>query len=481
MPIDDPAHPDKTDSIDYDRLAELSRMLDRPIGTLVAQGYDSDPFYADMPSRRTAAEWFGEIWRRFGFGAGVHLRRIHYQLISQKTPVLDHRGSQYENTVNCWSELKTASRDARLLGLVPIEDFEDHRADDPIVNVSNDEAPADLSIDESLEAEATSFDPVRDWLPDLPDFDFTPAIVDQRYHLEVWVEKSTVNDVLAPLCSRYRVNLVPGVGDLSLTRCRQLVERAVDIGRPVRILYVSDFDPNGFKMPVGVARKIEFLIRQEQPDLDVQVRPVALTHAQCRRYRLPRTPVKGTNPGKAGFEERFGEGATELDALEALRPGELRRILVGEIERYHDGDLKDRVEEVAEGFRQELHDLREEIIAPHREELEELRAEHRRLAEECNAELRPIFERYEDRFEDIAQRFNSIHGTITTAMQEQAPDVDEIEWPEPEEGDEDDDPLFDSTRGYVEQIDRYKQHQGKPTERRPRGARRGAPPGKERA
>jgi hypothetical protein len=70
---------------------------------------------------------------------------------------------------------------------------------------------------------------------------------------------------------------------------------------------------------------------------------------------------------------------------------------------------------------------------------------------------------------------------MSVSLRDKTPDLDEVEWPEPEAGDEDDDPLFDSTRGYVEQIDRYKQHQGKPTERRPRGARRGAPPGKERA
>jgi hypothetical protein len=40
--------------------------------------------------------------------------------------------------------------------------------------------------------------------------------------------------------------------------------------------------------------------------------------------------------------------------------------------------------------------------------------------------------------------------------------------PEPEEADEDDlDPLYDSARDYVTQVDRYKQHQGKPTQRRP--------------
>jgi hypothetical protein len=40
----------------------------------------------------------------------------------------------------------------------------------------------------------------------------------------------------------------------------------------------------------------------------------------------------------------------------------------------------------------------------------------------------------------------------------------------PDDGDEDDEPLFDSTRDYVEQINRYKEHQGKPIERRRKGA-----------
>ena len=39
-------------------------------------------------------------------------------------------------------------------------------------------------------------------------------------------------------------------------------------------------------------------------------------------------------------------------------------------------------------------------------------------------------------------------------------------------GDEDEDPLFDSRRKFVEQTDRYKRHQGKPTERRARVVRR---------
>jgi hypothetical protein len=52
---------------------------------------------------------------------------------------------------------------------------------------------------------------------------------------------------------------------------------------------------------------------------------------------------------------------------------------------------------------------------------------------------------------------------IEKELQANAPKANDFDWPEPDDGDEDGDPLFDSTREYVEQIDRYKEHQGKPT------------------
>ena len=124
---------------------------------------------------------------------------------------------------------------------------------------------------------------------------------------------------------------------------------AVNGGRPVRILYISDFDPAGQSMPVAVARKIEWLIHQQTDDggdeVDMQLRPIVLSHDQCVEYRLPRTPIKDSEQRGPRFEARFGEGATELDALEALHPGELRRIVEDEVLRYWDADLEDRWDE----------------------------------------------------------------------------------------------------------------------------------------
>jgi hypothetical protein len=77
-------------------------------------------------------------------------------------------------------------------------------------------------------------------------------------------------------------------------------------------------------MPVGIARQLEFWLQQYAPDANIKLQPLALTHAQVNDYRLPRIPIKESDKGKRGFEERYGEDAGELDALQALRPAPWR-------------------------------------------------------------------------------------------------------------------------------------------------------------
>jgi hypothetical protein len=279
---------------------------------------------------------------------------------------------------------------------------------------------------------------------------FTPEIA-QRYVIEIWCEKSTINEILEPLGERFGVNIVTGIGELSHTRCVEVVERARESERPARILYVSDFDPGGDSMPVAVARKIEHLLHISGHDLDIQVRPVVLTYDQCRHYRLPRTPIKKGETRAERFEERFGEGATELDALVELREGELESILEREIMRYYDPTLERRTESVAAQVERDLAQASATVRRRHAGDIAALAAEHKRLTALLKASERktaPIMRR------------------IERALADAAPDLDDYAWPEPRQGNEDPDPLFDSRRDYIEQINRYKAHQGKPTERR---------------
>src|SRR5262249_55191423 len=134
-----------------------------------------------------------------------------------------------------------------------------------------------------------------------------------------------------------------GTGDISLTRCNDLIERTLEHGKPTRVLCVTDFDPGGSNMPIALARKLEFFIRERALTLEIQVRPICLLPDQVRRFRLPRNAIKESNRQAAEFERKFGAGATELDALEALRPGQLRKIVEKEIKRYVDPDLNAQV------------------------------------------------------------------------------------------------------------------------------------------
>src|SRR5262249_34626665 len=215
---------------------------------------------------------------------------------------------------------------------------------------------------------------------------------------------------------------------------------------PVRILYISDFDPGGQSMPLTVARKIEHQIYQRGLDLDIQVRVVALTKEQVTEYDIPPIPLKETEKRAANFHEQHGGLAAELDALEALHPGEHRRTLAQEIERYFDPDLAAKTEAAAEEFASELEEITETVHEEHREELDEL--------EEAWGEVATLIESWNERAQAVWRSIARNHA---------APDPDNHGWPEAREPDEDDDTLFDSTRDYVEQMDRYKQYQGKST------------------
>jgi hypothetical protein len=432
---------------DYPALKALATKLGRPASTLFALAPCNDPFYIG-PARVKAAEWFADQWQRLSIPTNWHYRRIHYVFVSQDTALLMLDGKPYRNTLECWGSLCLAARDAIALELVPQDAFADHRNAEPIIYlVEPQEAGVGVAYGEVNEL-AGSF-------PPLPRLDFDYPTVPQWFHIEIWAEKTTVNDVLEPLAKQYGFNLVTGIGELSATRCREFVGRAMRSTRPVRILYISDFDPAGASMPVAVARKIEFEIHRRSLDLDVQLRPIVLTHEQCIELALPRTPIKETERRATRFEERYGEGGTELDALEALRPGLLRQIVAGEVERYWNEYHDEAVDATCEGITQQFREITTQAHNVHQDEIAALRAEWdkiRATIEAWNEQAKPIWQ------------------AITNTLEGNTPDLDDIEWCPSFVANEDPDPLYDSTRSYIEQIDRYKKHQGKPTGRK--GARR---------
>jgi hypothetical protein len=416
-----------------------------------------DPFYI-TEKRQEQAKWFAEIWQQFVKSVPTHLRAIHYIVVSNKVYMLN--GKRYENTEECQTVLGDGGKDARYLGLVNPEHFVDRRSPSPITYL------ADHSNHEIWVGEGGRLSERYGGLPEPAQIKLAEKpTIPQRYHVEIWAEKSTQNDILEPLARRYRCNLVTGVGEMSLTACDKLIERAKDSERPVRILYISDFDPGGKSMPVAVARKIEFGLRKAGLSLDIQVRPIALTEEQCREHQLPRTPIKEKEKRREIHEYVYGTGATELDALEALRPGLLRSMVVEELERYWDDDLDAKIRRKAERVEATLDKYREKIIKRHA--LSEI--------EPAWDDLGPWYDPPELVSSSIEERLSRLNLAYNTGIGEIAPAVNarqqavaddlaklktkRIAWPQPCDGDEDDNPMFDGLRDYLTQLDRFHEHQ----------------------
>jgi hypothetical protein len=439
---------------------------------MLALAATNDPFNAGMPYRRAWAEWFAGLWQRYHFPAGVHLRRVHYRLVSEAEPPRmpadksNTSGQPYANTETCWHKLNMASRDARHLGLISPDAFEDHRNPDPTLLASETQ---------SEQQPAWEVEPLPDWsapavrllegdlgaydMPQLPTvtahgYGYEPG--DQPFHVELWVEKTTMNDVLEPVCGELGVNLITGNGFQSITGTIKLLQRLGRLpgGKPCRILYISDFDPAGERMPAAVARVVEFYLANYAPDRDVKLTPVALTKEQVVQYQLPRIPIKEDDSRRRGFEDRHGEGAVELDALEALHPGELERTIREALGPYRDATLQARLAEAGEAAGQAAQAAWDEATARYRHGLTRLLAKIGRVVDAHRGQVR----RLEDRLHAaltplLAKAGRARHAMTAASVTAEAvlPDRPGAETAEVCE----DNWLYASHRDYLDQLRHY--------------------------
>lgn len=444
--------------MNYADIKDLAARERIPVTDLIALAPANDPMYVGKPNDYIQAEWFARLWQEFGYSTGVHLRRVHYQLVSQRPRVQFPEGvkvkigpnewtTEYLNTESCWDYLTQAGKVARYLNLVPAESFVDRRNPDPKINIWRYDEEPEITVDSQEYAELgiPSF-------PSKPSLSLSAFYGRQRYHLEVWAEKSTMNDVLIPLCERYNVNYITGLGEMSITSTLNAVDRIVEDDREAVILYISDFDPAGMSMPVAVSRKIEYFTSQRAGEVPrIRLIPIVLTAAQVKQYDLPRTPIKESERRGAAFEERHGSGAVELDALQALHPGTLARIVTSHIKEWYDTDLNTRVWQAKEVAQAAIEAAQQAVYDRHAAEL---------------AQLQQLYDEIVEAAAEKMARFNALLGplweTMTQELTDERPDIEDYPIPEAEQGaGEDRWPLFDTGRGYLEQIRAYKHHQGK--------------------
>ncbi len=305
-----------------------------------------DPFRIDTPASHRDAAWLAEAWRASGARKGLHLRGLHYALVSVDPPVrMPHNGESYQNTVRCWDWLERIAVVARWLRYVGWDDIVDERNDEPLVaNYANDGEPI-VSFDPSTYGGSSLTNRMlgmHDFL--MPRASTEGFYVAQPYRLVVIGEKSSLRHVLRPIAERHGAELILPSGNLSNTLLYDMVKRAATDRRPTRVFYFADFDPGGWSMPKEVARKIQALNHSDFPDLNLQLRRTALKVEQVAELGLPSTPMKESEQRADKWRHRWGQEQTEIDALATLRPDVFRRLATNAIAPYYDYSLSRRVE-----------------------------------------------------------------------------------------------------------------------------------------
>ena len=141
-------------------------------------------------------------------------------------------------------------------------------------------------------------------------------------YVEVWTESRSMAGVIQEDCKRMGVSLYPAGGFTSLTLAHEAAEgiEAEANGRPVRIVYVGDYDPAG----VLIDRDIITKLSGHLPDLDIQEVRIAVTADQAKD--LPSRPRKAS-------ERRRREIRRTVEA-EAMPAAELRAMLCSTVEGF---------------------------------------------------------------------------------------------------------------------------------------------------
>lgn len=298
----------------------------RHVDDLLALTRKSDPFYCGYVSQNRDAQWFGRLRRDLGFPDDSHLRRVHYKADAVGVP--KPGGTPYKNNTHDWKMLLDSARYARMLAIVDVETVGDRRGRPLRDNVqawaySVPQPGVNLADEEGEDWEGWAKPELKPpsaelALPEARVGGYEYNVADEPVLLEVWAEKSTMDDILVPLCERLGVNYVSGTGFESFHRMVTFLRRAE--AYPTKrgaVLYISDHDKAGKQMPVQVSRQLQFFAVKLGIDAVVFVEPAILTAEQVEFYGLPEAPQ----------EEGSEEVKTELDALEALHPGELERIV----------------------------------------------------------------------------------------------------------------------------------------------------------
>jgi len=243
------------------------------------------------------------------------VRQVHYGLLNDPPLRNASSGSQraiYQNDLKSYNDLCDLMTRARLLGLVQWVAIADETRPTSGLRFCKDAA-------QFFDVESYHF--LRNYRRDL--------LQSQSDHIELVIEKMTVGGILEPIANKYCLPTTTGRGYCSIDPRYQIVQRYRQSGKDrLKLLIVSDFDPDGDEIAESFARSI----RDDFNVDDVVASKVLLRQDQVRAFKIPNNGLEAKESSSKfkKFVSRYG--SAEAFELEAVPPKLMQNVVTEAIE-----------------------------------------------------------------------------------------------------------------------------------------------------
>lgn len=153
----------------------------------------------------------------------------------------------------------------------------------------------------------------------------------QPRHIEVWAESDSITGVIDPVTRSLGVGLFSCRGQASKTFAHSAAVEYLNVGKPVTVLYVGDWDPSG----LGIAKSLrERLNRYSRGEVEIDFWRLAVSPHDIRTDRYISHGVNVNDKNLKRFEvecERYRLDPSIAVEVEAIPPPELRGRLEEEL------------------------------------------------------------------------------------------------------------------------------------------------------
>ncbi|MDP1547400.1 MAG: hypothetical protein Q8L87_15425 [Anaerolineales bacterium] len=153
--------------------------------------------------------------------------------------------------------------------------------------------------------------------------------LDQKYHVEVMVEKQALEGVLLPVCQELDINFTANKGYSSVSAFYERGRHFGRLNKQIVVLYLGDHDPSGLDMTRDVSERLSMFA-----ECEVKVERLALNYPQVETLKPPPNMTKETDTRAAAYMAKY-KASWELDAVE---PATLAQVVRDAVLKYRDAD-----------------------------------------------------------------------------------------------------------------------------------------------